>query len=598
MGTRIACAVTMTLVGWALMAAGPGQAQERPFKPVTNAMLDNPDPADWLMMNRTHDEQRFSPLDQINTRNVGKLTLAWSRGLPGGAPQESTPIVHDGVMYLLTPGGFVQALNAVDGEMIWEYAPDYPRRSGSSSWHGKSLAIYQDMVYFAAPGGELTALDAITGKVRWKAKVDTGGGGPGGAGAGGVVVADGKVISNRSCEPTLTRADCFIAAHDAITGKEVWKFYTAAGVNEPGGETWSPEIPDEKRLASPWGLPGSYDPVRKVLYWGVANPMPYTLLKRYGTTDRPKVTPSDLYSNSTVALDVETGKLRWYYQELPSDDWDLDHNQERILVRTKISPDPKHVKWISAALKPGQVKDVVVTVAEGGSLFVVERESGQFLWAMPFPYDRPDVHIKGVDPVTGKVMVNSDLNFLKDGDKRLVCFHNTRSWWSTAYSPQTNSLYVPFHNACLQMTADQTGTQGHRDRYAVITPGWDAKKYMQLAKVDMTTGKMEILFSQPQPSNGAALTTAGGLLFNGDLNRHLRAFDARSGKILWDQRLGGMVISSTITYAVDGRQYVMVFTGEGMSGTTAPLKLAEANMPTPVRGHHAVYVFALPQDAR
>ena len=176
------------------------------------------------------------------------------------------------------------------------------------------------------------ALDAKTGKLRWETKVDNGG-----QTAGGLLVADGKVISNRTCQQSK-RENCFIAAHDAKTGQEVWKFYVTAAPGEPGGDTWA-DMPVEQRAAGPWGLPGSYDPKRKVLYWGIANPNPYTRLTRHGRADAVSLTaPANLYSNSTVALDVETGKLVWYYQELPGDDWDADHNHERILVHTRVEP--------------------------------------------------------------------------------------------------------------------------------------------------------------------------------------------------------------------------------------------------------------------
>jgi alcohol dehydrogenase (cytochrome c) len=219
------------------------------------------------------------------------------------------------------------------------------------------------MIYFAAPDGALVALDARTGKVRWEAPVDQGG-----QTAGGLIIADGKVISNRTCKQGV-RANCFIAAHDAKTGKEAWKFFVTAKTGEPGGDTWA-NMPDEQRAAGPWGLPGAYDPVKKVLYWGVANPNPYTRLSRHGSADAVSLTaPANLYSNSTLALDVATGKLNWYYQELPGDDWDADHNHERLLIHTKVDPDPKHVKWISSALAKGQDHDVIITVAEGGGMF-------------------------------------------------------------------------------------------------------------------------------------------------------------------------------------------------------------------------------------
>ena len=303
-------------------------AQVPDFKPVTEETLVNPDPSDWLMVSRTFDEQRFSPLDQINKNNVGQLRMAWARGLPNGT-QESTPIVYRGVMYLYVPGAGIEAVDATNGDLIWEYQRDYPKGVTPTAARNKSLGIYKDMIYFAAPDGYLVALDTKTGKVRWETKVDNGG-----QTAGGLLVADGKVISNRTCEQNK-RENCFIAAHDAETGKEIWKFYVTAAPGEPGGDTWA-DMPVDERAAGPWGLPGSYDPKRKVLYWGVANPNAYTRLTRHGRADAISLSaPADLYSNSTVALDVTTGKLVWYYQELPGDDWDADHNHERILVRTQ-----------------------------------------------------------------------------------------------------------------------------------------------------------------------------------------------------------------------------------------------------------------------
>ena len=347
-------------------------AQVPDFKPVTEETLVNPDPSDWLMVSRTFDEQRFSPLDQINKNNVGQLRMAWARGLPNGT-QESTPIVYRGVMYLYVPGAGIEAVDATNGDLIWEYQRDYPKGVTPTAARNKSLGIYKDMIYFAAPDGYLVALDTKTGKVRWETKVDNGG-----QTAGGLLVADGKVISNRTCEQNK-RENCFIAAHDAETGKEIWKFYVTAAPGEPGGDTWA-DMPVDERAAGPWGLPGSYDPKRKVLYWGVANPNAYTRLTRHGRADAISLSaPADLYSNSTVALDVTTGKLVWYYQELPGDDWDADHNHERILVRTKVDPDPKYVKWINPALKPGEERNVVVTVAEGGGMFVVRPKKRRIL---------------------------------------------------------------------------------------------------------------------------------------------------------------------------------------------------------------------------
>ncbi len=573
------------------LLAGSAIAQVADFKPVTAKMLESPDPADWLMINRTYDEQRYSPLKSIDRGNVGQLRMEFVRGLPAGT-NETTPIVYRGTMYMAAPGGNVMAISATNGDTIWSYNRNYPRDmtdfiGGAQASRTKNIAIFEDMVYFMAHDGVLVALEAATGKVRWETKVQdykelT-------QHTGGVMVAEGKVITNRTCE---TRAGCFISAHDAKTGKEVWKFYTTPAKGEPGGESWG-EVPDEKRIASSWGLPGSYDPVSKITYWAIANPKPYTRLSRHGNPEGTgRAAPSDLYSNSTVALDINTGKLAWHYQHLPGDDWDADHIHERTLVRARFEPDLKSVKWVNPKIPRGQVRDMVIAVGEAGGIWALDRANGQFLWAMPFPSDSPDSHISKIDTDTGRVHLNWDKVFKKDGDRSLVCFHNTRSFWSTAYHPGLNSLYIPFHDQCLDMTANMKNPQGWGPRRGAVRPGADMKKFSNIAKINLSTGKMDVIHSQGEPGNGSALVTGGNLLFWGDMNRRFRAFDAATGKVLWQTVVGGIVQTSTITYAVGNKQYVAILTGDGQSGTAGPLGLTKT--PT-VRGHNAVYVFGLPK---
>ena len=580
-----ACVLAVAVaVGWQIPAV---RAQSEGFVPVTPAMQANPDPSDWLHISRTYNQHRFSPLNKINKGNVAQLRMAWSRGLPPGA-QESTPIVYHGAMYVMVPGGRVQALDATNGDLIWEYQRNYAQGVVATASRSKNLGIYEDMIYFGAPDGYLLALDAQTGKLRWETKVDNGQ-----ISAGGLLVADGKVISNRTCVPGK-REFCFIAAHDAKTGKELWRFYVTAAPGEPGGDTWG-NMPVDTRAAGPWGLPGSYDPIRKIVYWGVANPNPYTRFKRHGQYDTvPPTAPTELYSNSTLALNVESGKLVWYYQELPGDDWDADHNQERVLVRTRVSPDPKFVKWINPGIAPGTEQDVVITVAEGGGMFAVAQDTGKFLWARPFPYDDPNLNVQIVDVKTGRTGVNPAKLFKGDGDSVIGCYHNTRGLWQISYHPGKNSLYVPFHDQCLSMEAVHNNANGYGRRVGVMRPGSDPKAYMGIAKINVATGEMRVIYSQPQPTNGSALTTAGDLVFFGDMNRRLRALDADSGKVLWETVVGGAIMNSTITYAVNGKQYLMVFTGGGQSVTTGPLQVAAKALPSAVTGHNAIYVFALP----
>ena len=560
------------------------------YRPVDDQMLLEPDPSDWLMINRTYDQQRFSPLEQINRGNVSQLSLAWARGLALGA-QETVPLVHDGVLYVVQPGASVLAVDATSGDEIWTYYRDVPGEAVQyvgrpETARTKNLGIYEDLIFYPAPDGFLVALDARTGVVRWETKIfdlDSST-----QHTGGVLVADGKVITNRTCEQ---RVGCFISAHDARTGEEAWKFYNTAAPGTRDGESWG-ELPLNQRIASSWGLPGSYDPVRKITYWGISNPKPYTRLSRHGSADAiPSSAPADLYSNSTVALDVESGELSWYYQHSPGDDWDLDHLHERTLVSTILEPDSAAVKWINPGAPRGENRDVVVAVGEGGGIWLLDRATGEFLWAMPFPYDVPEFHIADINVETGRTQLNRDSMFIEDGDRRLVCYHNTRSFWSTAYDPVRNALYIPFHDACLDMTANAQSSTGYGPRNGILRPGTDPDEYSSIAKVDLSTGRMERIHTQAAPGNGNALVTGGDLLFWGDMARRFRAFDSDNGEILWEAVLGGIIQTSTITYAVNGRQYVLVMTGNGQSGTGTPTQISSV---ATVHGHNAIYAFALP----
>jgi alcohol dehydrogenase (cytochrome c) len=562
-------------------------AQVKTFSPVTPAMLLNPGPDDWLMYSRTYDAQRYSPLNQINKQNVGRLTQVWSNALPAGTI-EIIPIVHGGVMYVAVPSQqngmprtAVQALDAATGGLIWEY-----KRPAGGVSRAKTLSIFEDLILFAAPDSFIVALDARTGQVRWETKSS-------GSLTSGTIVFGDKVLSGRSCS---ARADCYVVAHDARTGKEVWRFYTAAGSDDPAADaTWG-GAPEAKRAASPWGLGGSYDPVRKTIYWGVANPTPYTRAARHdGNVEAiPKTAPADLYSNSTVALNMDTGKLTWYYQHLPGDDWDQDYTNERILLRTRVNPDPKFVKWINPDIPRNQERDIVVNVGEGGGIFALDRTSGQFLWANPFPFDDPNFLISNIDVKTGRTTINWDVVLKQPGERHVICAYNAKSYWPMSYHPGKNSLYVPYVDNCLDMTraapAPSTGGNSEPERRTgVRRPGSDPEKFGGIARINMATGEIQRIYEGRAPGNGATLVTAGDLVFWGDLNQKFRAFDADTGKILWETTLGGPIQNSTITYRVNGKQYVAVLTGLG--AITANL-FPEAGI-NPQR-NNAIHVFALP----
>jgi len=556
------------------------------FRPVDDAMLANPDPADWLMFSRTFDAQRFSPLDQVNRDNVAELGLAWSLGLPEGVT-ETIPTVYDGVMYLTMPDSSIAALDATTGDLIWQYEPVIESRGAGRS---KTMSIYQDMIYFGASDGSIIAIDAVNGDERWRSE-------PSGRDiTSGTYVADGKVFAGGTCR---ARSDCFISAHDALSGELIWKFYTTQAPDQPPGfDTWA-GIPLENRRASTWGLPGSYDTKTGLLYWGIANPSPYTRIERHGGDYLavPLTAPADLYSNSTVALDPDTGKLAWFYQHLPGDDWDEDMNEERIIFTTDINPDPEHVKWINPAAV-GQQRDVVVNVGEGGGLWVLDKHDGEFLWAVPFPEDNENFLIEDIDVETGAVLINQDLIMKEPGDHHVICYWNTRSYWPSAYNPERNAMYVPFIRNCLNMTAALPAQEGQpampQSRIGIAAPGATPETMNGMARVNMETGKIDYWHTGPIPTTASILSTGGDLLFWGDINRRFRAQDADTGEVLWETVLSGPISTSNITYAVDGKQYIAVITGQnlsapGLNSANGPIRL-NLNMGE----GNSVFVFALP----
>ena len=598
--------MTWTLLSIACIGAviltPSARAQVQGFKPVTSTELANPSPNDWLSFSRTYDDQRFSPLNQINRQNVSQLRMAWTRGMPAGTV-ESTPLVRGGTMYILTSTGGVMALNATNGDLLWEYtrpqppAPAAPAGATAGAGRGavpagagrgaaprvynsrsKTFSIFDDLVFYTAPDSQVVGLDARTGELRWQSKVDSRGN------SSGTIMAGDKVISGGSgCG---TRASCYISAHDAHSGKELWKFYTTAATGQPGGDSWA-DMPDERRVASTWGSPGAYDAVRDIVYYGIANPTPNSRIARHDGNPFaiPTSSPSALYSNSTVALDGKTGKLLWYFQHLPGDDWDEDWTNERTLIHTKLNPNPKYVKWINPKIKPGEERDTIFAAGEAGGIFLLDRLTGEFLWANPFPYDAPNFWLKNVDVNTGKTFLNEDLIFRNKGEEKIICFFNTRSYWPAAYSPLTNSMYVPYIDVCLD------NIEGGQ-RKGVARAGADPQKLNGIGKINMETGEILRFGEQRAPSNGAVLATAGNLIFWGDLDRRLHAFDAETGKQLWEGIVGGSIAVSTITYSVNGKQYVAILTGDGALGPG--LVTLHAPEIKRVAGHNAVYVFGLP----
>jgi glucose dehydrogenase len=327
----------------------------------------------------------------------------------------------------------------------------------------------------------------------------------------------------------------------------------------------------------------------------VGNSSPHTRIKRYNGDPFaiPIVSPVELYCNTTLALDLDSGELAWYYQYLLGDDWDYDPAHEQIRFTSAINPDPDSVKWINPNIPRGQEREMLVGVAETGGLWVLDARSGEFIWATPFPFDVPEFYLADIDVETGITSINRDMILTRDKQVvEKICFSNTKSYWPMAYHPGRNALYIPYHDACDKRTGALMTGNGHFMQ-PLIRTGADANDWVGIAKVDMETGRIDRIHTQRAPSNGAVLVTAGELVFWGDMDRRFRALDADNGEVLWETIVGGIVQNSTITYAVDGRQYIAILTGEGTGGTSSKAALVpELDL---VRGHNAIYVFAMPE---
>ena len=298
------------------------EGEVKNYVPVTDAMLRNPDPADWLMIRRDYKASSFSPLNQITTQNVNDLRLVWSWAMQDGSPlgNEPAPIVHNGVLYVNNAGGVLQALDAKTGELIWENR--YGTNAGAPAMRG--ITIYGDNVFVTSGEAHLIAFDARTGRIVWDTTIGDRSKNQHSTTSGPLAVK-GKLIQGLSGCQQYGGEKCFISAYDAKTGKEVWRFYTIALEGEPGGDTWG-GLPDASRVGAETWITGSYDPDLNLTYWGTAQAKPWMRVSRGSGNG------ATLYANSTLALNADTGKLAWYYDHAPGETLDLDEVFERVLV--------------------------------------------------------------------------------------------------------------------------------------------------------------------------------------------------------------------------------------------------------------------------
>ena len=550
----------------------------RRFVPVTDAMLQKPSDSDWLMWRRTLDGWGYSPLNQINRDNVARLRQVWTRDMTAGGSNESTPLVHDGVMYLPNTGDKIQAIDAQTGDLIWDYQrPLRNDRRGTN----RNIAIYGNTIIDTSMDNAVYAIDAQTGKLAWETQIldPTK---PANA-SSGPIIANGKIISGRQCQPGATHEGCIITAHDAKTGKEVWRTRTIPRPGEPGDETWGGVPMEERWHVGTWMVP-SYDPELNLIYIGTSVTIPAPKFILGGNDNK------HLYHNCTLALDADTGKIVWYYQHIV-DHWDLDHPFERILVDTVVAPSARDVLWINPKIKGGERRKVITGIpGKTGVVYTLDRKTGEFLWARPTVQQNV---IKVIDGNTGAVTVNEEALFTRINQTVVTCPGSTggKNWPAGAYSPLTNTMYFPLQNMC--QTATTTTDQRDPSKvYGVqmvqqIPLGMD--KVGTVFAVSVETGQTAWKYEQ-RAGTLSVVATGGGLIFGGDDAGNFRAFDDKTGKVLWETNLNSPVSGFPISFAVGGKQYVAVSTGPSLVSSTA-LRLTPELKPGNAAG---VFVFALP----
>ena len=524
------------------------------YVPVTDAMLQNPDPADWLNWRRTLDGWGYSPLDQIDTENVHQLQLVWSWQLGSGLSQP-TPLVHDGVMYIPNPGSVVHAVNAATGDRLWEYQHQFVASTDDLNAVGagmrtRSIAIYGNKIYVNTADAHIVALEARTGEMAWDFTVADYR--LGYRYTSGPIVVQGKIVSGMTGCQNYKNDVCFISAHDPETGEELWRTSTIARPGEPGGDTWG-DLPLMFRAGGDSWIPGSYDPETNLTYWSTSQAKPWARVSR-GTDGNA------LYTNSVLALDPSSGELEWFYQFTPGETHDLDDVFESVLI--------DHGGRRSL-FKMGKL----------GILWEIDRTNGQFVAAHDLGYQ----NVLDVDPRTGEVTYRPGM-IPQAGVEIEVCPNllGVRNWRATAYHPETQALYIPIHPTCvtgmyteLERTPGNQyyGDTGWLQRGSTVHPA-SGDYAGHLIAMDITSGELLWRHSMQTRPNAAALTTGGGLVVGADSDRNLYIHDVATGDVLFQTRFPASVQGFPVTYAVDGQQYLAVPVGGDRS--------------------NAMYVFALP----
>lgn len=564
---------------WAQQPAPASKALDS-LTPVTDDMLKNPADGDWLMYRRTYNGWGYSPLDQINKDNVKDLQLVWSWGLsPGGTTQE-TPLVHDGVMFVQNSTHLIQALDAGTGELLWQYQYSLP--TGVNPSGERSKALYGDDLIFATRDAHLVAVNAKTGKLDWDKQVADYKKGWGYS--SGPLVADGTIIQGMTNCGNGEPGGCFITGHDPKTGAELWRINTIARGDTPEGNSWNGLPVDARYGASAW-ITGSYDPDQNIVFAGVGQPYPWPAVLNGLLPKNPdtSVTNNALYTDSTLAIEPKTGKLKWYHQYLATDTLDLDYVYDRLLVDLPVK---------------GEMTKQVITAGKLAIIESLDRTTGKWLWAHQTV---PQNVVTAIDPVTGEKTINPDV-IPQVGKTTVNCPADPggRAWQATSYSPKTKMMYLPTVEFCSNTVVNpldpgQVYTGGGLATYNRVPRPDSDGNIGQVRAVSLEDQKDVWMYRQHAPVTTSTLPTAGGIVFEGTLDRKLLALDDTTGKVLWTSPLlDNSIESFPISYSAGGKQYIAVVTN--WSSGLGRLKSITPDVQLPQDNPHTVYVFAVPDS--